>query len=276
MSKKQVAAIAFSALLGLCIPLSDLGLAEETDEQVQIAATYRVRLAAFNLGDFHLTAKLKDLGYELEARGRFSFITGMIYRASGRTESAGRLSKEGAEPSRFKVTYKGGSKREERRLSFADGSINQVSIEPRKKPNPRTIPVTSDHLEHVLDPLTAAFLSVRSNGSANDPNVCQQTVPVFDGKQRFDLVLTPKRSERMKEDGPAGLAGPLAVCRVKFVPIGGHRPDHPGTKFMSQTDGIEVWLVSLPRTSLYIPYRIVVPTAWGTGLVTLNEIKLDS
>ena len=224
--------------------------------------------------NFHLTAKLKGREYELQAKGRFSFISGMIYRASGKTESAGKLSRVGAEPSRFTVTYKGGSKREERRLSFADGAVDQVSIVPRKKPNPRSVPITADQLEHVLDPLTAAFLSVRSSGSPSYLDICQQTVPVFDGKQRFDIILTPKRSEHAGENAPTGVSGPLAVCRVKFVPIAGYRPDHPGIKFMTQTDDIEVWLVSVPQTDHYIPYRIVVPTTWGNGSVTLSDINL--
>jgi len=274
MNKRRVAIVALAALLAVCSSLRDRLLAEESAERADIAATYRVDLAAFNLGDFHLTAKLKGPEYELQARGKFSLITGMIYRASGKTESTGMLSKVGAEPSRFTVIYKGGSKREERRFSFADGAVDQVSIVPRKRPSPRNVPITADQLEHVLDPLTAAFLSVRSKGSSSYLNICQQTVPVFDGKQRFDIILTPKRSERVEGNAPPGLSGPLAVCRVKFVPIGGYRPDHPGIKFMTQTDDIEVWLVSVPQTDLYIPYRIVVPTTWGNGLITLSDIKL--
>ena len=274
MSKRRVATIALGGLLGLCSPAGDVGFAAQTDTRFEIEATYGVELAAFDLGDFHLTAELDGGAYKLKAQGRFSFISGMIYRASGRTESAGRLSKEGAEPSQFMVTYKVGSKREERRLSFVNGSVKQVSIDPPKKPNKRNVPVTPDQLEHVLDPLTAAFVAARSNGSDGDLGACQRTVPVFDGKQRYDIILSPMRSERLGEDATGGLSGSLAVCRVKFVPIGGHRVDHPGTKFMSKTNGIEVWLASLPGTFLYIPYRIVVPTAWGTGSISLKEIKL--
>ena len=138
MNKRRVAVTALGALLGLCSSLSDRPRAEETTQRTQIAATYRVDLAAFNLGDFHLTAKLKGPAYELMAQGRFSLISGMIYRASGRTTSTGKLSKAGVEPSRFTVTYKGGKKKEERRISFVNGAVDQVSIVPPKKQNPRT------------------------------------------------------------------------------------------------------------------------------------------
>jgi hypothetical protein len=33
----------------------------------------------------------------------------------------------------------------------------------------------------------------------------------------------------------------------------------------SHADQIEVWLVPLPGTALYLPYRISVPTAFGSG-----------
>jgi hypothetical protein len=273
MTMRRCGAIALGTLLVICGVSGGVGLAETNIGACQIMATYRVDLAAFNLGDFHLTAKLKGPSYKLQAQGEFSFITGMIYRASGKTTSSGKLSKLGAEPSRFTVNYKGGSKKEERRLSFVDGTVDKVSIVPNKRQNPRNVPISADQLERVLDPLTAAFLSVRSNGSPGAPDVCRQTVPVFDGKQRFDIVLSPKRLERANGESPAGVAWPMPVCRVKFVPIGGYRPDHPGIKFMTQTDEIEVWLFSIPRTNLYFPYRIVVPTTWGSGVISLREIE---
>ena len=43
---------------------------------------------------------------------------------------------------------------------------------------------------------------------------------------------------------------------------------------MRMTEGIEVWLVSVSRTSLYIPYKILVPTGWGDGKITLTRLKI--
>ena len=63
-----------------------------------------------------------------------------------------------------------------------------------------------------------------------------------------------------------GYSGPAAVCGVKFVPISGFRPGDRGIDFMSShADQIEVWMVPLPGTALYLPYRISVPTAFGSG-----------
>ncbi len=272
MNSVRVAVLAFCVLLAGAP--HEFCAARERADRVQLAATYHVDFGAFNLGNFHLNAALNGPAYELKAKGKFSFISGLLYRASGRTETTGKLSKNGAVPSRFEVTYKGGKKKEERRFDFVNGAVERIAIVPAKKPSPRSVPVTPDQLVNVLDPLTAGFLSVRVNRASDKQDVCRRSVPVFDGKQRFDIVLTPKRSEPKPDGAPTGVAGPLSVCRVKYKPIAGHRPDHPGVQFLSETKDIEVWLVSVPRTDLYIPYRIVLPTTWGNGVATLSEIEL--
>jgi hypothetical protein len=268
-------AIVLVALLGAWGLWPTGSLAAEGPARDQIRATYRVDLSAFNLGELHLTASFNGSAYEMQAKGRFSLITGMFYRVSGKTMSKGELSKAGPRPTRFTVSFESGSKKERREMSFANGAVSDISIVPRKKQNPRRrVPVTKDQLVNVLDPLTAAVLSARSDGAAGDLEICDRTVPVFDGQQRFDLVLKPKRADSLGNGAPADLSGPVAVCQVKYVPIAGYRPNHSGIKFVTENEDIEVWLVRLPKTALYLPYRIVMPTAWGTGSVTLTKVKM--
>jgi hypothetical protein len=246
------------------------GSAEELPAQGQILATYEVDLVGFNLGEFRLSEKFKGSTYDMQADGRFSLLLGGLYRATGTTASTGKLTKVGPESSTFTLSYEGGGKKEARRVSFADGGVDQVSIIPPKRQGRRRLPVTQEQLEDVLDPLSAAFLHPRS-----DSPICDETIPVFDGRLRFDIVLTPKRAGSLPNEAPAGLSGPAAICEVKFVPIAGHRPDNQGLKFMSQTDQIEVWLVQLPHTAIYMPYLIVGPTPLGRGSVTLTQIKIN-
>jgi len=240
----------------------------------KVVATYDAALAGLSLGTFEVTATIEGSAYEMTADGRFSLLAGLLFSATAKTTSSGTLTQAAPQPATFTLDYDGGKKREKRRLRFTRGAVSEIRIVPhKKKKNPRHIPVSAEQLKDVLDPLTAAFLAVRSDAPAGDLEVCRQTIPVFDGKQRFDLVLTPKRSERLGDGAPNGLSGPVAVCRVRYKPIAGHRTDHPGVKFMSKTDEIEAWLVPVPRTGLYFPYKILVPTGWGSGSVTLTGIK---
>jgi len=273
MRLRTYRALTFVALLSILGSWPADAPAQKTVVAGEIKATYRVDLSAINLGEFNLTANLNGSAYEMRAKGNFSLLAGMLYRASGKTASKGRLAKEGPQPAKFIVSFESGDKKEARELTFAGGAVSKVLLVPRKdKVRRRQVPVTKEQLRNVLDPLTAAFLYARDDGPGGESKVCDRTVPVFDGKQRFDIVLKPKRTEPLGGDAPANLVGSVAVCQVKYVPIAGYRPDHPGVKYVMENEDIEVWLVRLPETSLYLPYRILMPTAWGTGSATLTEV----
>ena len=42
-----------------------------------------------------------------------------------------------------------------------------------------------------------------------------------------------------------------------------------------QKNEIEVWLVALPSTTLYLPYRISVPTAFGSGSAEMLSFQVN-
>ena len=232
----------------------------------QITANYGVYGAGLHFGDVRLDITVRSSDYEMKGDGQSSALGGLIYKWSGDTTSAGKLSKSGPQPSQYTLDYSGGDKHGDVRISFSGGAVSDVSTSPKKRPNPKKIPVTKEQLRGVLDPMTGAFLRARPNLSNADLEVCDETIPVFDGKLRFDLVLVPKQQRRIERKTPNGYSGPAAVCGVKFAPISGFRPGDRGINFMSShEDEIEVWLVSLPNTALYLPYRISVPTAFGSG-----------
>ena len=98
-----------------------------------------------------------------------------------------------------------------------------------------------------------------------------------------DMKLMPLLPARKPEIGKQLLpphrheaySGLVAVCGVKFVPISGFRRGDRGIDFMSShADEIEVWLVPLPNTTLYVPYRISVPTAFGSGSAEMLSFQV--
>lgn len=241
----------------------------------RITAVYRVALAGFNLGDYRLTTTFNGDNYEMRGEGRFSILEGLVFRWTGSAASRGKVTGSGPTPSVYAMSFKGGDKSGQLRMTFNGGAVTEVSMVPRKKPNPHVIPVTRSQLEGVMDPMTGAFLMAQSSNPNGDLKVCDQTIPVFDGEQRFNLILTPKRTVKLQKNASTGNSGFAAVCRVKFVPISGYRPDNPGIKLMSQTNDIEVWLVSLPGTPIYVPYRIVMPTMVGFGSATSTSFQVS-
>jgi Protein of unknown function (DUF3108) len=266
----------FAVHLAVACLVTGAASAEDAGRVAQVTANYGVYWAGLHFGDVRLVIKVRNSDYEMKGDGRFSVMGGLIYEWSGGTTSAGKLGKSGPQPSLYTLSYSGGDTHGDVRISFSGGAVSDVSTSPNKRPNPKNIPVTREQLRGVLDPMTGAFLRLRPNLSEGDLRVCDETIPVFDGKLRFNLVLEPKQQTRVENKTPNSYSGLAAVCGVKFIPVSGFRPDDRGVKYMSShSDVIEVWLVPLPSTDLYLPYRIFVPTAFGAGSAEMLSFRVE-
>jgi hypothetical protein len=269
-------AAGLSCALGGTLPVGDALAENGFATPGRITAVYRVDVGSFNLGTFTLTTTFRGDGYQMRGEGRFTVLAGLIYEWRGVTASTGRVTSAGPEPAMYAFNYSHSGKKFERlRITFDGRSVSGVSIVPRTRPLPRTIPVTSEQLDGVLDPMSSAFLTAKSSNPNGDLNVCNHTLPVFDGRQRYDLVVTPKRSTYVKRTTPAGYGGPAVVCAVKFIPIAGHQPDNPGIRLMAASDEIEVWLIPVRGSTMYVPYRIVLPTPAGYGSALVTSIQVS-
>jgi hypothetical protein len=253
---------------------SRAALAEEsTGPTMRIAVSYRVDLDNFNLGNFRFTANLNGSDYRVRGAGHFSILGGLLYDLQTTTASSGKLTGAGPEPAAYMLSYAGGRDSGQLRMSFDSGAITTISMVPRKERDRREIPVTKNQLAGVLDPIAAAFFVARSNDPMGDLKVCDQIVPVFDGQWRYDLVLAPKRKAAVRKQATTGYASYAVVCKVRFKPISGYAPDDPNVKVMSYTDDIEVWLVPLSGTDMYVPYHLQLPTDSGLLSVTSTGIR---
>jgi Protein of unknown function (DUF3108) len=242
----------------------------------RIVAAYRVDLGGFNLGNFRLTTVLRGSEYESRGDGQFSLLGGLLYAWRGSTASTGKLNDGVPEPATYAFNYDGGDGNQRLRVTFDNGAVTGVSREPPYKPDRHVVPVTKEQLQGVLDPATALFLYARSDNPNSDVKICDHTVPVFDGEQRFDLVLQPSRTVKLQKNASTGYSGFATVCRVRFNPISGYRTDDPDIRFISRSNEIEVWLVSLPNMGMYVPYRIVLPTVSGLASATSTFLKIET
>src|SRR6188472_771768 len=91
----------------------------------------------FIFGDIRLDIIVRSSDYEMKGDGQSSALGGLIYKWSGDTTSAGKLSKSGPQPSQYTLDYSGGDKHGDVRISFSSGAVSDVSTSPKKRPNPK-------------------------------------------------------------------------------------------------------------------------------------------
>jgi hypothetical protein len=156
-------------------------------------------------------------------------------------------------------------------LGFDPAGVRTIALVPNKPPNPDTIKVRPDNLKHVFDPISATLAISNATGA----DACDRTIPVFDGKARFDLRLSLKGREAIKEERPSGQPRELLVCRVKYVPIAGHKPKDFVNPWIDY-DHIEIALRAIPTAGIYVPYRVSVPSTVGPAVMTAEQINITA
>jgi hypothetical protein len=157
-------------------------------------------------------------------------------------------------------------------LNFKGADVSSVQLVPSKPPSPEAVPLKPEHYKNVFDPMSAIF-AMTLGGTGKDP--CDKRVPIFDGKIRYDLAMSYKKTEKLSEKRPSGQPAELIVCRVKYQPIAGHKPkdfESPWVDFKN----IEIALRPIPSAGIHVPYRITVPTTLGAAVMQAETVTINT
>lgn len=245
-------------------------------EHSRLSASYEIRFAGIKLGTFDVWSNVGETSYSLRGKGQLKFITGLIFEISGGTTSQGAVTQNGPKPVSFAFDFDTGKHKGELAMAFEGNAVSHVVARPPFVDSPKDIPVTKEHVKGVLDPMSAMFFTAKAGQLNSDGSICPKRIPVFDGKQRFDLVLSHKKTVKVKKRKKrSGYGGMAVVCRIKYIPIAGYKPDNDGVRFMAETDDIEVWLIRVPRKGMYVPYHVVMPTPFGKASATSTAFQVE-
>jgi hypothetical protein len=239
-----------------------------------VHAAYHIRFGGVDLGNFVFNSRLKQKSYALSGDARVTAMFG-AYKWQGTTRSTGALIQAGPLPGAYSFAFQNQSKQGTVDVKFNGDSVSKIDIEPPSNPHPSVVPVMRDHLKGVLDPLSAVMAMSRSqSGRISGVNPCARKLPIFDGKQRFDLLLSFKRTAALSEIGVKNDARAY-VCRVKYVPIAGVRMNEETQRLQRET-GIEVWMLPMVEANVFVPYHISIPMMAGTATLTVSRLDIDS
>jgi hypothetical protein len=263
--RKSLLARLVAPLAALAIGSSAPALAEGWPASVR--ALYDVNFNGFNIGSLEFRSEAEQQSYTLLTNARLSILLG-AFTFDGETRSFGLLVDQAPKPAAFSFDFRSNLRAGSTKVGFADGSVTNVTNLPPPPANPNVIPLRQQHLKGVLDPLSAIMVVSRS---ASSP--CDQRVPIFDGKERFDLVFTYKGEMKVSEQRPSGQPDVAFVCRVRYLPIAGHKAD-PETKFMASNDSIEVALRPVPSANMLVPYQINIPTLAGYASIVSKRVEI--
>jgi len=189
----------------------------------QASAAQPVRLGyAIYAGGFHVldASIVLDLGrdaYTVEVNAQTQGILGTLFPWQTAARSDGKLKAGTAEPRIHRQTGKW--RGEDRAVSlYYDGSGSVIAeVRPPDDPDERE-PVPPELVPGTTDPLSAV-LSVA--GAVAVGRGCSETVPVFDGRRRYDLTFQAMGSRTLPPNRYSLFSGPAVQCQVTSKMLAG-------------------------------------------------------
>jgi hypothetical protein len=237
--------------------------------QGKLDAAYVVTLGGVPVGKGSWNIDVQDDQFTATATGATSGLLRVFASGSGNSAAHGTIS--GGQPvaSTYASTIVADNRADQVRILFNGGAVKDYLADPPTMPNPDRVPLTDLNRKGVLDPMTASLIRVAGNGDTFVPEACQRTLPVFDGRMRYDLQLVFKHLEKVKSE--RGYQGTVVVCAVYFAPIAGHVPERSTIKYLVAQRDMELSLAPIAGTRLMVPYRVSVPTPIGLGVMQAKE-----
>ena len=135
--------------------------------------------------------------------------------------------------------------------------------------------VTADQQKDTVDPLSAITMLV-SGAMVSADNPCGLTLPVFDGRRRYDADISKVKDTTVSMDN--GLyKGKAVLCQIKYKQLAGYKPKviKEGASFPV----INAWITTAPSNvlgrSYVIPLRVWADTPYGVIAAVSTSVKID-
>jgi len=228
----------------------------------RLEARYRMSLGGLELGRAALLIEVDDRSYTASGSARLTGMAQAVSSGKGTAGARGVVDRAGLAPRSFAMEAESDRKSEAIRLVLNAAGVTDLSVEPPVTPADDRVPVTDKDKRGVFDPMSAALVMVPGADDTLSAKACDRTLSIFDGRHRYDLVLSYERLEDVKAEG---YSGPTVVCRIAYKPVSGHREGRNAVKYMTRNKEIYVWFAPVAGTRVLAPFRASVATAIGVA-----------
>jgi len=237
--------------------------------QGRLDGHYVATLAGVQIGQGTWAIDIGEDQFSAAATGMTTGLLRVFATSDGISTSRGSVRGDKLSPTLFVSSIHNDKQVEELKLVMNAGAVKDMQIDPPTVPHPNRVPLMEAHRRSIVDPMSAALIRVQGDDDPVGPEACRRTLPVFDGRMRFDLQLSFNRIETVHPQ--RGYQGPVAVCTVRFVPVAGHVPDRPAIRYLAAAPDIEMWLAPIAGTRVVVPYKVSIPTPLGRGVLEATQ-----
>lgn len=184
---------------------------------VEITARYDFFVGGFRIAEVVMTATSNDAGYAAASNAVTRGVLEVLLRGRSSSQATGARGVFGQfVPNGFSARYSTRTGEQAVRIGYERASPSTVVFEPQAEDSEKHAGV--EHRIGTLDPLSAAVAALIP---ALKADLCNRTIPVFDGKRRFDIIFLPPDPARFSANVPPEWPKPLTRCLGLYERIAG-------------------------------------------------------
>lgn len=237
--------------------------------QARLKTHYTISMTGVSIGQIVWLITIGEQRYTTSANGKASGVLSALVKGEGSVDTRGIVADGLLTPKFFTSRINDDEGDSELRMTFDDGGVKELISQTQPADRDRVL-VTDADRRGVADPLTAMLIPAAADALA--PANCDRVLPIFDGRRRYDLVLSFRRIEKVTID--RGYTGRVLVCGVVLKPIAGYRTDSLLVKYVAGRRDMELWFAPIAGTSVMAPTRVLMPTLIGTLEIEADQFEM--
>src|SRR5262249_36337991 len=190
----------------------------------RLAARYTMSVGGVPVGKSDLKVAIGSIEYAVSVSGHASGMLRALVSGEGSLTTRGAIVDGHLVPTTFSSSTSEAHHKAGVTMTLDGGIVKDLPTQTGSSAADR-VALTAEHRKGVIDPMTALLVTVDGAGDVIGPDACQRTLPIFDGRRRYDLKLSFRRIDSVQTE--RGYRGQAVVCGVTFQAIAGHRASSP-------------------------------------------------
>lgn len=235
-----------------------------------VTLSYEVHAGGLHIFSFDVGMALEPHGYRIVAAGGTRGISSYLYKWDVSLKAEG----EGLRPGRYMTVNTTRPPTKTMQLEFVeDGSFTVTRNLPESPDETAEEQVLPAQLPaNIADPLSASLLAVKTLAETGS---CAQTIPVFDGKRRFDILLHDAGISEISKSRFNSYEGPAILCGLAIERISGFKKPrrHIGQWDQDKDEPPKLWIARVRPDMPPVLVRFTGALALGSIVVHLTKVE---
>lgn len=235
--------------------------------EIDAKAEYAVTLGGTFVANATITLHDADKRYNMAFDAKIAGLAQLVASGTAKATSSGSSGPTGLRSEKFDILTRASGESFTVAITYKGANVDSFVVDPPVINNIDRVAIERKQLVSVTDMISGFVLK----GDRLDKSLCDRTIPIFTGIERFNLKLRYLRDETATSKR-TGYQGPVVLCGLRYTPISGHYTTSEITTYLAQSERILIWYAPLGETGTFIPYRAIVTTSAGDLSIVLTSL----